>query len=61
MGDAITLEGILRYREVEDVKAQHSSLTDHPASLYDHQGLFRLYSLSFVGHDQQRYGRLAPS
>jgi len=35
---------------------------DHPPSwFYDYQGLFKLYSLSSVGDEGKRYGRLAPS
>ena len=35
---------------------------DHPPSwFYDYQGLFKLYSLSAVGDEGKRYGRMAPS
>jgi len=35
---------------------------DHPPSwFYDYQGLFKLYSLSAVGDEGKRYGRVAPS
>jgi RNA-directed DNA polymerase len=43
-------------------KKRSKGWRDHPPSwFYDYQGLFKLYSLSVVGNDQKRYGRLAPS
>jgi RNA-directed DNA polymerase len=43
-------------------KKRSKGWRDHPPSwFYDYQGLFKLYSLSAVGNDQKRYGRLAPS
>ena len=42
-------------------KKRSKGWRDHPPSwFYDYQGLFKLYSLSVVGNDQKRYGRLAP-
>ena len=42
-------------------KKRSKGWRDHPPSwFYDYQGLFKLYSLSVVGNDQRRYGRLAP-
>jgi len=43
-------------------KKRSKGWRDHPPSwFYDYQGLFKLYSLSAVGDDQKRYGRLVPS
>jgi RNA-directed DNA polymerase len=43
-------------------KKRSKGWRDHPPSwFYNYQGLFKLYSLSAVGNDQKRYGRLAPS
>jgi len=43
-------------------KKRSKGWRDHPPSwFYDYQGLFKLYSLSAVGDEGKRYGRVVPS